>query len=91
MKISKEHLIELIKKNPELEIEIYKGKFNDITSTDLLHTDNCEWADVSLEEIEEDDLLDYGVISAEDYNRTIYANCGEEQEEPIIAIIIKNK
>lgn len=70
-------------------VELYTS--NGYEFADALHTDTCEYVgdEADLLRIEEDRILDWGVISPEDYNHTINANCGCIQEEPVVVVVVR--
>jgi hypothetical protein len=93
--MKKEQLIYLMNKNPSLEVEAYtlKDELRTYHSVEALRTDNCDFLRfLSIEEVEllqDNDILDCGLVTAEDYNSTIYAGCRNIQEEDVIVAIVK--
>ena len=77
------NLIEKTAEEKGIEIECYKSGVNNI---EQLHTDNCKFIDFGLCEGE---IKDWGVVEPEDYNKTLYSNCGEIQDDSVIVVIIE--
>lgn len=65
---------EIINKEKYVECEIYKynGSRRSI-HTDFIISTDAEIEDVEIQELE----ADYELLNEEEYNNTIYANCGE--------------
>ncbi len=74
-----------------LEIESYQVKDpnRNIESVESLHTDTCNFIDFGVCAAKDEQIADWGVVTPEDYNSTIYANCGESQDEDVIVVVIK--
>ena len=79
--------IKNISKKLGVEIEIYTSEATTILAG--LHTDNCTYVDDSIDNYTDNDIEMWDVVSAEDYNSTIYANCGEVQKYPVIVVLLK--
>lgn len=80
-------------KELRLEIESYRVKnpnYN-IEAVEALHTDTCDFIDYGVCAENDEQIADWQVVTPEDYNKTIYANCGEIQEEKVIVVVIKRK
>jgi hypothetical protein len=65
----------------DIEIEAYRINHHDpkhITLISSLHTDNA----IGVDDWRSNQwgVLDYGVCDADEYDRTLHANCGERQE-----------
>jgi hypothetical protein len=59
-----------------------------------LHTDNCTYHDIPYgiwTDLSDDDVEEIELLSPEEYNRTINANCGEIQEDDVIIILLTEK
>ena len=71
-----------------LEIESYNSRQN-IQTVQSLHTDTCTFIDFGVSAENDEQIADWGIVSAEDYNATINANCGEIQDDFVIVVVIK--
>jgi len=73
-----------------LEIESYKvnDKRYNIESVEALHTDSCNFIGNGVCTDDDDKIKDWAVVTADDYNSTIYANCGNIQEEDVMVVVI---
>lgn len=57
------------------------------TSHDTLHTDMCRYTECLNEG---DEIIDYGILTPEEYDETIEANCcSSEQEDDIMIVVLK--
>lgn len=93
-----EEIKKLINNNPSLAIEIYKDE--NASFYDCLHTDTSECVDFIndsdssdcikqvLSILKKKKIKSYGILNAEKYNKTLYANCGESQEDDTIIILV---
>ena len=85
-------IVEINEKAKELglEIETYQVKdpnYN-IEAVESLHTDTCDFIDFGVCTENDEQIADWDIVTPEDYNNTIYANCGQIQDEDVIVVII---
>jgi len=73
----------------KLEIEVYNPYNSNVKLVENLHTDNCRFLGFGLDDIYDEDISDYEFVSPEQYNRTLYANCGESMEEITMVVLLK--
>ena len=74
-----------------LQIESYQvkdPKYNR-ESVEALHTDTCDFVGFGICADNDAQIADWKVVTPEDYNSTIYSNCGESQDEDVIVVVIK--
>lgn len=69
------------------EVEIYE--FKEYRES-RVHTDTVDYLDISINDLPEEVKCDFYEMDAEEYNRTIYANCGEyaDHEGKILVIVL---
>jgi len=75
-------------KEKKVDIEIFYSD-KKISSVEALHTDSCHSIDVVLDDLFDDMILDFKIVSVDDYNKTIFANCGEDQKEDVLVVLVK--
>jgi len=88
MKNTKIQEIKELAKQNNVEYEIYWLPYGGTSNVQHLHTDNCKHLDISIDHFNDDDILDYELVSPKDYNNTLLANCGYYIEENTILVII---
>lgn len=65
------------------------------SSRHSLHTDNIDWLDWDLEKMSDEEVVyyhNYYIMNAEEYNSTLYANCGEyasdeDDNMPVMVVV----
>jgi hypothetical protein len=85
--------IKRLAKENNAEIEVYQrnacGEY--LLTIDELHTDNCQFIQFGIKPFDEDVFIkDFGLMTAEAYNKTINANCGEIQDKDVVVVLLKN-
>ena len=83
------NLIRKQAKNLASDIEIYRN--NGYQMINELHTDTLDFVGFDLDEIDEEDIIEFEIVEPEEYNKTIYANCGEKQDVPVMVVLIKQR
>ena len=76
-----------------LEIESYQVKDPNysIEAVESLRTDTCEFIDFGVCAENDEQIADWDVVTAEDYNNTIYSNCCDVQDDDVIVVVIKKR
>ena len=72
-----------------IEIEVYNPYNSDVKLVENLHTDNCRFLGFGLDDIYDLDIADFEIANPEQYNRTLYANCGELTEISTMVVLLK--
>ena len=90
--------IEQIKEESKdcVALEIYTTD-KEYKTVEALHTDTCKYADIDLDSLSDEQILDYQVITGAEYNNTILANTGEtiqdggwSLDDRIMVVVISN-
>ena len=70
-------------------IEIYTS--NDSHIADSLHTDTCDYVggEHDLLTYSDNQILSHHILEPQTYNDTIYANCGENEEDSIMVVVVE--
>lgn len=90
-KITCKELKEIANKNNVNSVEFVKYS----SSKHSLHTDNIDWLDWDLEKMSDEKVVyyhDYHIMNAEEYNRTLYANCCEYADDdymPVMVVVVE--
>jgi hypothetical protein len=82
--------IEQKAKELNLSIECYEPSGygeHAISLVSAMYTDNCRYIDDSIPD--DCEILDYGVLSPDDYNCSINANNGEKQDVTVMVVLVK--
>lgn len=75
----------------DLNLEVYrlKDKNSTISSIESLRTDNCDFVSNELTVENDNQIIDWGLMTPEDYNKTINGNCSHVEFESVIIVLIK--
>jgi len=73
----------------KLDIEVYAPFNSKVKLVENLHTDNCQFINFGLDGVYDQDIADFEIANPEQYNRTLYANCGELTEVSTMVVLLK--
>jgi len=70
--------------------EVFDPRYN-IETVEALRTDTCKFLGFGVCAKNDEQIADWGIVTPEEYNSTIYANCGDTQENNVIVVVINRK